>query len=246
MKGAMSIKSLLESKQTVLESKLKVLLDHPVTKGESTESAWIDFLRSFLPSKYAVDKGFAFDSDGKISDQLDIIVHDSLYAPLIFGTESGEKFITAESIYAVFECKQEANKSTLEYANSKIESVTKLKRTSRYTISSGRTQPPRKPTDILGGLLAVDGINNQSLEKHVLHCTNIKLGCIASKTTFFVPKDYADKTVVFSSAEETLLAFFFLLLDELYKMGTVAAIDIRDYANASLESLKLSKAEGVV
>ena len=80
----MDIKSLFSTKQKILESKLSVLLDHPVTKGNHCESAWIDFFRSFLPNKYAVDKGFVFDSEGKISEQIDIIIYDALYAPLIF------------------------------------------------------------------------------------------------------------------------------------------------------------------
>ncbi len=43
----MDIKSLFNTKQTILESKLSILLEHPVTKGEHCESAWIDFFRSF-------------------------------------------------------------------------------------------------------------------------------------------------------------------------------------------------------
>ena len=43
----MNIKSLLRSKQTLLESKLDVLINHPVTKGDHCEGAWIDFFRSF-------------------------------------------------------------------------------------------------------------------------------------------------------------------------------------------------------
>lgn len=39
----MSIKSMFRAKQAILESKLSVLLDHPVTKGDHCESAWIDF-----------------------------------------------------------------------------------------------------------------------------------------------------------------------------------------------------------
>jgi len=56
----MSIKTMFKAKQAVLESKLNVLFEHPVTKGDHCESAWIDFFRSFLPSKYAIDKGFVF------------------------------------------------------------------------------------------------------------------------------------------------------------------------------------------
>lgn len=77
----MDIKSLFNTKQIILESKLDILLEHPVTKGEHCESAWIDFFRSFLPNKYAVDKGFVFDYRGNVSEQIDIIIYDTLYAP---------------------------------------------------------------------------------------------------------------------------------------------------------------------
>ena len=109
----MNIISMFKTKQAVLESKLSLLLDHPVAKGEHCEGAWIDFFRSFLPSKYSVDKGFVFDAKEKVSDQIDVIIYDSLYAPLIFGTDAGEKFITAESVYAVFESKPKIDKRNL-------------------------------------------------------------------------------------------------------------------------------------
>ena len=137
----MDIKSLFSTKQKILESKLSVLLDHPVTKGNHCESAWIDFFRSFLPNKYAVDKGFVFDSEGKISEQIDIIIYDALYAPLIFGTDAGEKYVTAESVYAVFDSKSEINKATLEYTNKKVGSVKALKRSRRGVINAGKYYP---------------------------------------------------------------------------------------------------------
>lgn len=54
---------------------------------------------------------------------------------MIFGTDAGEKFITAESVYAVFESKPTINKETLEYANNKIKSVTVLERSARGVIN---------------------------------------------------------------------------------------------------------------
>ena len=129
--------------------KLNILLDHPVTKGDHCEGVWIDFFRSFLPNKYAIDKGFVFDSRGNVSEQIDIIIYDALYTPLIFETDSGEKYVTAESVYAVFESKPDIDKSTLEYANNKIKSVNTLQRTSRGVINAGRYCPPRELTKII-------------------------------------------------------------------------------------------------
>lgn len=230
----MDIKSLFSTKQKILESKLSVLLDHPVTKGNHCESAWIDFFRSFLPNKYAVDKGFVFDSEGKISEQIDIIIYDALYAPLIFGTDAGEKYVTAESVYAVFDSKPEINKATLEYTNKKVGSVKALKRSRRGVINAGKYYPPRELTHIIGGILAVNLVEIDTINKHIKLYDNIDIGCAIKFHSFLV--DWKNNAKLsWASGEETILAFFYMILDELYKLGTVAGIDIRTYANATLK-----------
>lgn len=234
----MDIKSLFDTKQKILESKLDILLEHPVSKGEHCESAWIDFFRSFLPNKYAVDKGFVFDHKGNISEQIDIIIYDSLYAPLMFGSDAGEKFITAESVYAVFESKPKIDKETLEYANKKIKSVTALKRTSRGVINAGKYCPPRALTNIMGGILAIESVGLDTIEKHIRVYDNLDVGCAIKMHSFLVNRNENDICLLHASGKETILAFFYIILDELYKMGTVAGIDIRCYANATLDSFK--------
>lgn len=237
----MSIKTMFKAKQAVLESKLNVLLEHPVTKGDHCESAWIDFFRSFLPSKYAIDKGFVFDASGKISEQIDIIIYDALYSPLIFGTDAGEKFVTAESVYAVFESKPSINKKTLEYANEKIASVVCLSRSSREIINAGHVQPPRELTDIIGGILAVNSVKNITIERNISRLTHIGIGCAIKKTSFvaYRNKERDISEMRFSNKEESILAFFYIVLDSLYKLGTVAAIDMRNYSDETISSLKL-------
>lgn len=241
----MNIQSMFKTKQTILESKLSILLDHPVTKGEHCESAWIDFFRSFLPNKYAVDKGFVFDALGNVSEQIDIIIYDALYSPLIFGTDAGDKFITAESVYAVFDSKPSIDKSTIEYTNKKIKSVATLHRSSRGTISSGIMVNPRSITHIIGGILAINSISSDTILKHLFSNTFIDIGCAIKSTSFICHRDENSVLtgVNFSSQEESVLAFFYIVLDALYKLGTVAALDIRDYADSTLESLVLERGE---
>lgn len=234
----MNIKTIFENKQKILESKLSILLEHPVTKGDHCEGAWIDFFRSFLPSKYAINKGFVFDSLGQVSEQIDIIIYDALYAPLIFETEAGEKFVTAESVYAVFDSKPQINKSTLDYTNKKIASVNALYRSSRGVINAGQPCPPRTLTKILGGILAVDSISIDSIKKQVKKYEHIDIGCSIKKHSFLVNRKEGDISLRHASGDETVLAFFYFILDELYKLGTVAGIDIRTYANATLNHFK--------
>ena len=241
----MNIKTMFKTKQAILESKLSVLLDHPVTKGEHCESAWIDFFRSFLPNKYAIDKGFIFDADGAVSDQIDIVIYDALYAPLIFGTDAGEKFITAESVYAVFESKPNIDQGTLEYTNKKIESVSVLKRSSRSIINAGQKMAPRKLTHIIGGILAIDSVGPDTIRDHLKDNVYIDIGCAVKKTSFVCYRDN-DKTIKdfqTSTRDDSILAFFYIVLDLLYQLGTVAGIDIRDYADATVDSIKLVRVQ---
>lgn len=244
-KENMSIKTLFKTKQAVLESKLSILLDHPVTKGDHCEGAWIDFFRSFLPNKYAVDKGFVFDAVGNVSEQIDIIIYDALYAPLIFGTDAGEKFITAESVYAIFDSKPKIDKATLNYTNEKIESVKRLKRSSRQVVNAGKVMDARSLTPIIGGILAIESITPERIEEYAKLFTNVDIGCAINKTAFVVKRHDGSCGFKFQSSakEEAVLSFFYIILDSLYKLGTVAGLDIRDYADATVESIKMERGE---
>lgn len=61
----MNIKSLLRSKQTLLESKLDVLINHPVTKGDHCEGAWIDFFQAFCPANMRWIRGSYSTAKGR-------------------------------------------------------------------------------------------------------------------------------------------------------------------------------------
>lgn len=175
-----------------------------------------------------------FDSEGNVSEQIDIIIYDALYAPLIFETDAGEKFVTAESVYAVFESKPDIRKKTLEYTNKKVKSVKVLKRTRRGVINAGNYYPPRELTHIIGGILAIDSVKKETIAEQMKLYDNIDIGCAIKSHSFLVDRKNNIK-LSWASGEETVLAFFYMILDELYKLGTVAGIDIRSYANATLK-----------
>lgn len=236
-----TIKELYKRKQEQLKNKLDLWPIHPTTKGDNNEQTWINFLSNFLPNRYAVTKGFVFDSNGKISDQIDIIIYDALYSPLIFETENCEKFVTIESVYAVFESKSVMNKKNLIYANEKIQSVLNLNRTSREIINAGVAQKPRDFTRILGGILTFTAIEQSILKKYLNICPNINIGCSANNGSFVVYRNEKNEVsnLQISNNDEVALSFFFIILDELTKIGTVSAIDIREYANFSLDSIEL-------
>ena len=69
--------------------------------------------------------------------------------------QSGVEYIPAESVYAVFEVKQILNSSNIVYAQQKIESVRKLKRTSTKILHAGGTFEPMEPKWIIGGVITL-------------------------------------------------------------------------------------------
>lgn len=239
-----SVKGLLLGEQEMMKAVLSVSLDHPTTQGDHTEGAWIRFLRSFLPSKYAVSKGFVFDSKGRRSKQIDVIVYDPFHSPLIYTTDSGETYVTRESVYAIFECKQDVTSDHLAYAEERVRSVIELQSTSRAMYSCGVPHPARNVPRIVGGLLATRGSlpkSDEDLQGYESLDLCVSLGGGAA----LVKRDPSGSPLAVSrsSAEESVPALYFSLLELLHRMGTVPAIDIREYARLCIPSFDLPEGD---
>ncbi len=236
----------------------RMFIEHPGSKGDATEQHWIEFLRAYLPERYKVDKAIVIDSTGNVSEQMDVVIYDAIYTPFIF-KQDGFMYIPAESVYAVFEVKQDV-KGYIEYAAKKVESVRKLKRTSISMVASGITTPARPLTKIIGGILTTTSSykENDTVIKQLEDLKGLQtldLGCLCDAGSFYVdyketvPKDinpitdnckYIEqvyesrevKEIEFSNKEVSLFTFFLQLVSYLKSIGTVAAIDINAYLKA--------------
>lgn len=237
-------------------------IGHPGSKGDSLENVWIDWLRMYLPNRYSVDKAFVIDSNGELSDQIDLVIYDQQYTPFVFN-QNGIKYIPAEGVYAVFEVKPDINgyvkeDSYVQYAGKKIESVRRLERTTVGIINAGQPVPARGLTKILGGILTISNSythrNNETIEKHLSALTglqSIEIGCIIDYGSFYVDyngddrkmmqndeirryyKDRKLNKIVFSTSENSLITFFLQLTRYLQQaIGTVPAINLDAYAKA--------------
>ena len=225
------LKSIIKTKQEAHLAALKMELSHPTTKGDHCESAWIKYLESFLPKRYKVDKGIVYDSDGNTSEQIDIIIYDPFYTPLIITTESGDKIVAAESVYAVFECRQKINKANLEYASKKIASVTSLNRKSTFVIDNGKKKPGRKLTKIIGGILATESSSITTVTNNVKHFMNIDIGYAPDNLCFLSKRIiYDNNEIVIKNSIDAASLFFWGLLEDLHSIGTVAPINNMAYA----------------
>jgi hypothetical protein len=236
---AIELKRLFIGLQKELSIKLEVNrenIPHPGTKGDASELNWLGMLQNYLPARYQVEKAFVLDSDGNLSDQIDIVVFDRHYCPLLFN-QDGAIYIPAESVYAVFEVKQGFNKEVIDYAANKVASVRKLRRTSVAIPHAGGVYAPKQPFRILGGILALDSdwIPGLGTSLFTALCEQqeewqLDLGCSLLHGSFEILYPENDAPRFEQSEQETSLIFFFLrLLQRLQQLGTVPAIDLREY-----------------
>ncbi len=128
---------------------------HPTTKGDASETVWLELLQKYLPKRYQVEKAHIVDSNGDFSEQIDVVVFDRQYSPFIFSYE-GQKVLAAESVYAVFEAKQSINAAHVEYAQDKVQSVRRLLPDEPADPARRRNVSAEGLPHILGGLLTFE------------------------------------------------------------------------------------------
>lgn len=238
-----NIQSLFLDLQKQLQLSLRVAskcTTHPVAMGDGSELRWFEMLDTYMPKRYSVAKqAFVIDSNGERSEQIDLLIHDRHYSPLIF-TNNATVYIPAESVYATFEVKPKIDKDYIEYASKKFESVRRLERTSiSITHAGGRFEPVKLP-HILGGFLSFssgwsppfgkpfyDHIENAAESPHTL----IDVGCVLNEGAFELSgAGYPNPKIEVSEKDDALVFFFVRLLARLQAMGTVPAMDIMAYA----------------
>lgn len=235
----LDIKELFYHLQGQMTAKLctdRKAISHPGTMGDASELNWIEWLRTYLPNRYSVDKAFMIDCEGNLSDQIDVVIYDQQYTPFVF-KQDNVIYVPAESVYGVFEVKQDLKKEHIEYAAEKAESVRALKRTSAPIYHADGCYPPKKHAKILAGILTLSSSWKPALGESLDRCLSdllesrsIDLGCALKSGSFRV--DYTSgKMIIEKSSEKNALIFFFLkLFGSLQKIATVPAIDIECYA----------------
>jgi hypothetical protein len=231
-----SLPVLMQGLHARVEHDLKVARDalgHPVAKGDGSEAVWIQLFRNYLPKRYAIDKATICDSRGEFSDEIDVAIYDRQYAPLIF-EHQGQFVIPAESVYAVFESKQEITGPFVEYAQAKVRTVRALHRTSTEvrTIDGLRTAELQP---ILGGFLAFengwktnppDEFLSPFLQKDQ-ELGRLDIGCVAAYGTFGC---YGANCISTAPHERAVTCFLLDFITKLQRIGTAPAIDMSAYA----------------
>lgn len=222
--------------QRLLQVKLQLSsqsVTHPGTLGEVNENYFIEVLRKYLPNRYAVDSGIVLDSTGATSDQIDVIVYDNQYTPTLLDQQN-HRFVPAEAVYGVFEVKPTINKSYLDYAGEKAESVKRLIRTTVPIVHAGGEYPAKQPFPIVSGIVAseidwVEGFLSEAFRlaySSMIAIRQLDCGLAVSGSVF----DVYGGSMEVGPSSQALAYFLFRLLQKLQSLGTVPAIDWNTYA----------------
>lgn len=209
-------------------------ITHNGDRGEVNEQFFIDFLRAYLPKRYTVEKAIVLDSRGQVSDSIDIVVFDRQYTPTLLDNDK-HRYVPAEAVYAVFECKPTIDKGYLEYAGDKIASVRRLHRTSVDIHHAGGVFKKKELFPIVGGILAAsvdwsDGLGDSFRKNHqqLTGDRQVDCGFAASGACFDI---FADQSAYTFGPPDNALAYFaFRLLWKLQSLATVPAVDWMAYA----------------
>lgn len=231
-----SLHQLLSGLHDDIQQKLATVrrsFGHPGTKGDASESVWLELLETYLPKRYCATSAHVVDSAGAFSDQIDVVVFDRQYSPFIFSYQ-GATIIPAESVYAVFEAKQTINVNQVEYAQKKVESVRRLFRTSLPIPHAGGIYPAKPLQHILGGLLTFESDWTPPLGDALTSALakasdeqRLDLGCVAAHGMF----NFDGKGChIVSPIEKAATAFLLELIARLQENATVPMIDVRAYA----------------
>ncbi len=237
-RGTEFLQRAFASEQACLMAKLRSSdrIVHDGDRGEVNEQYFIDVLRHYLPNRYTVHKASILDSEGQISDSIDVVVHDRQYTPTLLDSES-HRYVPAEAVYAVFECKPVISKHYLEYAGRKAESVRRLKQTSVPIVHAGSSPyPPKAPIKLIAGILAIevewkDGLGDCFRTCHSELDGLKRLDCGLAVDGHSFDTFAGDDRYTCCASENALVFFLFRLLNQLQSLGTVPAIDWNAYAS---------------
>ena len=101
-------------------------ITHRVGMGTARENFFGDFLKDYLPKRYAVGSGgMVITPENRVSGQLDIVIYDSFECPKLFTDESHSIF-PLESVYGAISVKSNLESGDLESGYSNVGSLKKI------------------------------------------------------------------------------------------------------------------------
>lgn len=130
---------------------------HGSTIGHYREKIWSEMYKNILPKKFVIEQSvFLIDSQGNVSNEVDLAIFDETYTPYIFRYYD-LKFIPIEAVAVVVECK--STSMNAEQMGAWVQNISGLKTSSsqqsfvrtirEITSNTAPTQPATRPLRIL-------------------------------------------------------------------------------------------------
>lgn len=233
--GKAFLQSAFATEQQLLAAKLKSSerITHNGDMGEVNEQYFIEMLRRYLPNRYRIEKAIILDSRGNTTDSIDVVVFDRQYTPALLDNEK-HRYVPAEAVYAVFECKPTIDARYLKYAADKAASAREMHRTSVEIPHAGGVYPPKPQINLVSGIIALDiewadgfGETFAKLHRSLTGDRQLDCGLTVSGASF---DTFDEGAYTFGPKDNALVFFLFRLLKRLQSVGTVPAVDWAAYA----------------
>lgn len=230
---------ILDGLQARLEGGLRgnrTAVTHPGARGEASEEDWLRVLNDHLPRRYRADRAFVIDSQGACSEQIDVVIYDRQYSPFLYN-QANQRYIPAESVYAVLEVKQDLSREHVLYAGEKTASVRRLHRTSAPVPHVEGVAKPRSLPRIIAGILTYQsswtppfGDAFRSALAELGAEERLHVGCALIHGAFearYPDAGGVDLTV--AEGPRSLVQLLMRLLKQLQALATAPAIDYEAY-----------------
>jgi hypothetical protein len=231
--------AILDGLQARLEGSLRgnrSAVMHPGARGEASEEDWLRVLNDHLPQRYQANRAFVIDSQGECSEQIDIVIYDRQYSPFLYN-QANQRYVPAESVYAVLEVKQDLSREHVLYAGQKAASVRRLHRTSAPVPHVEGVAKPRQLPRIVAGLVTYqsswarpfgDPLRDALAGLAADH--QLDVGCSLLHGAFEA-RYLSSGTLELAAVEgpRSLVQFLLRLLKQLQSLATAPAIDYDAY-----------------
>ena len=227
------------------------LIDHPGELGVDRETIVRQFLRAYLPKRFDVTNGFAFDTHGNVSRQLDVIVVDSNVSP-VFKTAGGVPYYPCESIVSVGQVKSSIkSRAELYEALANLESAKSLDRSAggrAFDMVHG--EPIDNRTNYLhqiftflfvtGKVLSTKTMHDEILENVIGKEPHLWTNVIVAPSNYLVtftcehgvcpnPMDARGVALQIASEEHDVLMKFYLLLGQAIQVTRTGSFPYSEY-----------------
>jgi hypothetical protein len=227
------------------------LINHPGELGTAREEIIRLFLRAYLPKRFEISTGFAFDSAGRISRQLDIIIADQQECPR-FEIPGGKRLYPCEAIVAVGQIRSSlTSQAEFQEAARNLASATLLDRSANGRAvdpATGETLDPARNhlhrifsfLFITGDALAPDTMHRTFMDyvlaSHPQGWPNIVFALDAYLATFccdsgVCPNPYDARGIAMQRevADDELLLRFYILLGRALAVTRVSGFPYWEY-----------------